>query len=630
MESSASKLGSTLGRYLGAAAIGALVRSSLLEFAKLDRSFTALRIQLDGLGQDSATNLPKVRATLEAISSSGGGLVSETLPAFRTFLGLTKNVNTALSLTQLVSNMAESGMGDLASATSVLAGVLSGQASRGLKDWGINVREAADGTVQADKAMALVYDAFPKRNAETQDAANQLNIFSDRWERFKLVIGEAAAATVNFYVDGLSTVYKFFRDLPDEVRLAGLMVVGTLKGLGPALAETFNVKRIMFGGPGGITAAFDAGFKEVQPQIDALREKIRAKDVDAAAESGKAQGEAEAKARADAIRVAGEKERQEQAAKEKKAAEDRVKDALALNAKRVAQEVDDWQTRMGLVKDFAEVEKKATEDRSATQAELYQMMLDRIEAVASAEEQAIQEELQGDNLTLAKREELEARLIAIDQARLLRQNHVEGAIQKIKERGANREYHLAKLTADQKLALDLQVAQAAIGFANAAFGDTKAGAIAEAIVSTLVAVTNALKLPPPYGEILAGIIAATGAANVHKIRTTYKGGASDLGGGGGGGGGHQGAAGARPAFDIPLYDQMAFLGGKKSIGDFIKLTQAGMRAGFREEATRPDSALPESSAGDVINITINGYADLTALRRALERTGRHDRSRLMR
>lgn len=627
MGETTSKLGGLLTRWLGAAAIGALIKSSVTEFAKLDRSFTALRIQLDGLGQDAATNLPKIRAFLEEISASGGGLVAETLPAFRTFLGLTKQVNTAMSLTQLASNMAESGMGDLASATSVLSGILSGQASRGLKDWGVNVREAADGTVQADKAMGLMYDAFPKRNSEIVDAQNQIDILSDRWERFKLTIGEATAATANFYIDGLSTVGKFFRDLPEEIAIGGLMTKGFLKSLGPALAETFNFKRIIFGGPGGISAAFAKGFEEVQPEIDALRAKVRAKDVDAAAASGKEQGAAEAKAKAEAIRIAGEKGRQEAEAAEKKAAEQRIDDYMQLNAKRVAQEVADFHTRMGLVKEYQEVADKAKDDQIATDAEAYQASQQHAERMRDLEAGLIQDRLSNDDLTLQSRKELALKLIDLDEARLKAATFNADEITAIEARAAADRVRVERAAAAAKTQIAFAVARGAIEVGDQIFENNKWLALANSLINALEAASAAAKVSAsagPYAAIAAYVSTFAFVIQAYKtIKGVHKGGAS----------------GGKGTFDGPVNDQVARVGTKKSAEDFVRLSQEGIGLGMRSAFNLP--APGQAGGGDaagagggasliVYGNVYGGEPGLRQLRRDLERAGRLDQNRKLR
>lgn len=77
------------------------------------------------------------------------------------------------------------------------------------------------------------------------------------------------------------------------------------------------------------------------------------------------------------------------------------------------------------------------------------------------------------------------------------------------------------------------------------FGDSKAVAIATALINTYQGITKALATyPPPIAQIMAGIQAAAGFAQVAKIRSMT---AKGSGGGGGGGGGGEASAAASAA-----------------------------------------------------------------------------------
>jgi hypothetical protein len=71
----------------------------------------------------------------------------------------------------------------------------------------------------------------------------------------------------------------------------------------------------------------------------------------------------------------------------------------------------------------------------------------------------------------------------------------------------------------------------------AVFKDNKAAAIAAAFINTAVAITRALQLPHPFNWIQAGLIAASGGAQIAAIQSAQPGGASSPSVGGGAGGG---------------------------------------------------------------------------------------------
>ncbi len=90
----------------------------------------------------------------------------------------------------------------------------------------------------------------------------------------------------------------------------------------------------------------------------------------------------------------------------------------------------------------------------------------------------------------------------------------------------------AKREADAKKKLDAEVLAAkkvnqqamnsilsqGTAFLQAAFGDNKEAAVAEALINTYKGASQAIgAYPPPFGEILAALVVATGLANVAKI-----------------------------------------------------------------------------------------------------------------
>jgi hypothetical protein len=84
---------------------------------------------------------------------------------------------------------------------------------------------------------------------------------------------------------------------------------------------------------------------------------------------------------------------------------------------------------------------------------------------------------------------------------------------------------------DAKIANAKGVLESISFITNGLFKDSKAGAIASAIMNTYEAATKALaSAPPPFGQILMGGTIAAGMAQVKKIMSTKKGGSSGAGG----------------------------------------------------------------------------------------------------
>ena len=106
---------------------------------------------------------------------------------------------------------------------------------------------------------------------------------------------------------------------------------------------------------------------------------------------------------------------------------------------------------------------------------------------------------------------------------------------KIKEdkRVAKEEEDLAKLVEDTKQKTIAMGFASAKGLAKEGSAAAKAIGVAETIYNTQAAIMEAMKLPPPFNAIQAGITGVMGAAAISKILSTNP----ESGGGGGGGGG---------------------------------------------------------------------------------------------
>tara|TARA_R100001460_G_scaffold75468_1_gene116579 strand:- start:1782 stop:4316 length:2535 start_codon:yes stop_codon:yes gene_type:complete len=116
------------------------------------------------------------------------------------------------------------------------------------------------------------------------------------------------------------------------------------------------------------------------------------------------------------------------------------------------------------------------------------------------------------------------------------------------------------------------------------FKDSKAGAIASAVMNTYEAATKALaSAPPPFGQILMGGTIAAGMAQVKKIISTEKG-----GGGGGATAGGGGGIGSRP----------------RASGLF-GTTETRGSANLNQPAFMPIGGMPKQS----INVRVNNTFD---------------------
>lgn len=130
------------------------------------------------------------------------------------------------------------------------------------------------------------------------------------------------------------------------------------------------------------------------------------------------------------------------------------------------------------------------------------------------------------------------------------------------------EVMLRKAAEEAKSVAMLSSAEQAVTLAGTVFGESKELAIAQAIISTYQGAAGALAMTPwsPYNFVLAGLVIATGLAQVAKIVSTEPSGGGDATRGQG--------------FDNPSSDAAARLGGRRWAADMIGEFTGGVREGW--------------------------------------------------
>ena len=192
-EVSASSFGQALVGALAAGAVTAFVKSSVVEFAKFDRALTITTMRLRQMGLDAEQVTPKIREMLQEIQDSGGPVITDTLPAFNRFIGITKDVEAALAATSLAADIAEAKQIDLGQAAQSVAAILQGRYKQAATQLDIELVKLNGDAKTAAEIMEEVqrqYAGTAKATDDTQDSVDKL---SNTWADFKLKIGEMFA-----------------------------------------------------------------------------------------------------------------------------------------------------------------------------------------------------------------------------------------------------------------------------------------------------------------------------------------------------------------------------------------------------------------------------------------------------
>lgn len=178
------------GVFLGIQQLVQFLKSSVTDFAFVERGINAIGAEMRALGLESEKAKPRIKEALESLATNGGAAVKESLPVFQRFLGLTKDTDAALYLTGLASNIAERGFTDMGSAALSLGGILQGRASLAAKELGIQLRDS-NGVVRT--ATQLLQEAEKQYGSASQsfdDTAEHLDRAAARINKASRSMGE--------------------------------------------------------------------------------------------------------------------------------------------------------------------------------------------------------------------------------------------------------------------------------------------------------------------------------------------------------------------------------------------------------------------------------------------------------
>jgi hypothetical protein len=744
---STKELGKLVRDYLGAAAVGEFLKSSVELFAKIERAFNATRIQMKNLGLDATTDLPKVRKELEAIALSGGSLLSETLPAFQKFIGITKSTSTALGAVTLAANIAEDGTHSFGEAQAAVAAIVQGKAKIAAQQLGIELVTLNGHHKTGAEILDEVIKKYGGLADGLHDTENAMQASNAQWEQLKELVGKELAPAFRVLPEILFHIVGGVKDLGAYWGFVVNMILTGARNAGDVLGAAFDFKKLI-SSPGEYLAAVKSAYMRVAEESkqngEVLLEQIKenhtretAAEVDHAGDlknlrkqAARATAEEDNKVAAEAARKRAEIEEKAleeslqaqiqgaaEGSAERLALEMRLLDAQeafaianaqregasvekvrdSFRAQRVAKDAE-YLRKQAEADEAAQV-RLATAQRDATvdgtnarlEAELalmdaaFQKELDRFKGSEAAKTQleeafqlerqklidqydmsevekelarhtelldakrtldeaifALEEQDAGDqglalsaiklaHLELLHSDEL-ASLKAAEQAEIDASDKTDAAIAAIHEK-----YNKLKLASDvrytqakKKLSLDdvhtqveagLEISQAAVGFAAATFGQTKAIKKAEAYVNLAAGIVNIWSKwgdIPWVAGILTALLSATAFAQIQAIDSASIGGGSSAGGGTGGGmptvperpqqaaapasenaNTSSNASGAAAGitqkttgrgFDDPGNDQLAAMGGRRWASDFVRMTGDGFAAGIKEAYSKPDQS----------------------------------------
>ena len=286
------ELGGLLTQYLGAAALGAFIKSSVTDFANLDRQISTLGEVIRRFGGTSE-DLGRVKETLHGLALNGGALLTETIPAMQKFVGITNgNIPAALAAVKLASDAAESGQIQFGEAISGVAAIIQGRARLAANLFGVSLRDNNGHVKTANELLEESIKKFSGVSAGLDDTREKLDKTNAAWEDFKQTVGKGFSALADIGAPAMTAFMHFWQDVG---ALAGGVfneVMDFARNIGPILSSAFDLKKLI-SDPAAYGAALNEAAKRLysdlaisnqvfQDQIAEDHKKRDAKSVDSA------------------------------------------------------------------------------------------------------------------------------------------------------------------------------------------------------------------------------------------------------------------------------------------------------------------------------------------------------------
>ena len=647
---------SSLRNALIGGAISAFVQSSVLEFAKVERAIGGLGARLNTIDQGGA--LKSVVADLQAIQDGGGSMLTETIPIFTKFVGITQDVSSAMYATRLASDIAESGFIDTASAADALQNLLQGKVKGAAQALGIAIRDSNGEEKTRAQLIEETVSLFDKLSEKLTDTQDGLDRASAAWSNIKRTIGEAASTIVAYLAPALEVtnagLKKFIelstisRDVIWSRLNIGEAVVNGWQSYADAigradqalvdLAKSDAAKsRAWWQGPIGPPMPdglaeqnalserkklIEIANRQAEAEERDQRQKQAERDAKAAAQRAAAEKDARLKAIADLAQA--EADALDKGSRERLEADQRVLDArraIELNAQNLTEEarlaiirrygIESLRINQEFIDEQVQQEEKAAEKRAEFAVE-QQERIARL-TIEAADSVAEQYELETYYLMEKHaREYEEAEKHGYDLVALKERQQLE--IEDIERSASDARKKIAAAEEEQKRQQWINSTNMALDALGVLFGNSKAFAMAKTVIDTQMAVANALAtVPYPANFVVAGLVLAAGIKALKTISET------DYSKGKG--------------FDDPRNDRMAYLGGQRWASDMIRNISEGFRDGLAQQTYAGSSSATSYDQRTTIVFQGPVYAgnrEMRQLEMDLRRAARRNATRSLR
>lgn len=276
---SADQVRGQLAGMIGGVVLARFAALSIQLEANIQRRLLAIRQQMQGLGIEADTQLPRVERFLTALEETGGVLTQDAIGPFQKFLGITKDVEGAMFAVKLAADLTNAGLGDMGTNSERLANLLQGEVTEAAKSLGLQLRDQ-NGRVKTQTELLdellLLYGGFSEAN---QDAQADLEGISSVFNQLKRDVGAALTPALKVFKVGLEVVINSVKSL--GVILGGAIdeALAGFQGLGNIIRSALDFRLLRAEGPRAylqqIRGAAENTIQQVNASARSTQEELR-------------------------------------------------------------------------------------------------------------------------------------------------------------------------------------------------------------------------------------------------------------------------------------------------------------------------------------------------------------------
>lgn len=236
-----NQVGLNLGKIASIGFLAGLIKSSVVEWAGLERQLNAVNVQLVALGEGAA--MESVRSFIDGMTAIGR-TAETTAQAINRFVGITRDANAAMAAAKLASDLAAGGLGSFEGNVEAISALFKGRFQGALAMLGASLDEHGRKITNAADAYEALQRKAEILAGRQRDLKSEMASASGQWELMKEKIGSGFAQLYSLLWPVIDKLLKVPAFIGEGWGQTFNLIINGAKAVGIALGAAFNLKEL--------------------------------------------------------------------------------------------------------------------------------------------------------------------------------------------------------------------------------------------------------------------------------------------------------------------------------------------------------------------------------------------------